>query len=698
MEYDVSSLTPRQREGLEKEWLLTNRCGDYASGTVLSCSTRRYHGLLAVQTAAGRRMLLSALEDSLHLNGLIFPLSVRVHPGRLWPEGWKALERTVCDHGSVTFFYRFPGTGVRLKKRLSFAGRRIRITYELDGALKGSPGSSSKDTEALLDLRPLASVRNVDYLHPADPGRAACVQALEAPLAPGFAYRPDPAIPGLLMRLCQGEDATFRLAPDWYYRVLYPVEQARGYDWSEDLLMPGVFQARLAPGRPAVLEAWAEPVCEASPAPLPPIGYADPLLNGLRREADRFLMRVDGAPVVPAGYHWFGPWGRDTLISLPGLTFVPGRLQEAEAILEQICASARDGLIPNLLGPGNAGESFNAADASLWFLLAVHRLYLDCPQEHGFILSRCWPVIKDVLRAFQEGTMPDADGNMLVRAGDDGLLATGSEHTQLTWMDAGVDGRPVTPRHGCAVELNALWFDGLAFARELGERTGVTPPAVHLLPSLRQAFRRAFVPGPELAPRMHGGLFDTWRPGAPRDLSIRPNQIFAAAVPCSPLESEEQAAVVRCVRECLLTPFGLRTLAASDPAYRPRCQGTQRERDLAYHQGTVWPWPLGAYTDALLRTGASDSAVLDFLNTLTPLFTRHLNEAGLGSLSEIFDAEPPYAPGGCIAQAWSAAECLRLLLTVKERRPRAWSAWRGTLSHTDEGFDDRGNKEWICES
>ncbi len=681
MEYNASSLSPRQKEGLEKEWLLTNRYGDYASGTVLSCNTRRYHGLLAVQTAAGRRMLLSTLEDALLLGGATFPLSVRVHPGRLWPEGWKALERTAVNHEAVTFFYRFPGNA-RLKKSLVFAGRRIRITYELEGT-----------KEAMLEVRPLANVRNIDYLHPAEPARTACVKALDM----GFSYRPDPTMPGLCLTACRGE-ASFHLAPDWYYRVLYPVEEARGYDWSEDLFMPGVFQARLSPACSTVFEAWAEPAPECDLPPLEPLLYGDPLLDSLRREADRFLVRVEGEPMVPAGYHWFGPWGRDTLISLPGLTFVPGRLREAEAVLGQICASAKRGLIPNLLGPGNAGESFNAADASLWFMHAVHQLYLACPKERAFIASRCWPVMKEILHFFHEGAMPDAEGNLLVKTDASGLLYTGNEHTQLTWMDAMADGKPVTPRHSCAVELNALWFDALSFALELGTKLGDVPPTVRLLPTLRQAFRRVFIPEPELAPLMRGGLFDTWNPYGSRDMSIRPNQIFAVSVPYSPLKKKERASVVRCVRECLLTPFGLRTLAPSDPAYRPRCQGNQRERDLAYHQGTVWPWLLGAYTDALLKTYASDGTAFELLHTLTPLFTRHLNEAGMGSLSEIFDADPPYAPGGCIAQAWSTAEALRLLLTVKKHRPRAWTRWRQALTPKNKGFDTRGSKEWICES
>jgi glycogen debranching enzyme len=252
----------------------------------------------------------------------------------------------------------------------------------------------------------------------------------------------------------------------------------------------------------------------------------------------------------------------------------------------------------------------------------------------------------------------------------------GSEKTQLTWMDASINGVPVTPRHGCAVELNALWFDALTFAKELAAEFGEAVPAeCAVLPRLKKAFCRVFVPAGEEAAIMGGGLYDTWREGAEPDHSIRPNQIFAVAVPHSPLSQKVQASVTRCVREHLLTPYGLRTLSPSDPAYKAECQGPQSVRDMAYHQGTVWPWPVGAYVDAVVKTARSAKPVRDVLETLTPLFTAHLREAGLGGISEIFDGDAPHLPGGCIAQAWSTAEPLRLLLLIKRSNPDEWTRW-----------------------
>ena len=284
--------------------------------------------------------------------------------------------------------------------------------------------------------------------------------------------------------------------------------------------------------------------------------------------------------------------------------------------------------------------------------------------------------MKNIIRHFAAGTMPDENGDMLVYADEEGLLHTGNEKTQLTWMDASINGEPVTARDGCAVELNALWFDALSFAAELAAEFGETPPAeTALLPRLKKAFNRVFRPSDEDAALMGGGLYDTWHPVKGPGRRIRPNQIFAVAVPFSPLPQKVQASVVRCVRDNLLTPFGLRTLAPSDPNYRPVCQGPQDTRDRAYHQGTVWPWPAGAYMDAVVKTARSGKAVREALDALTPLFSVHLGQAGLGSISEIFDGQEPHAPGGCIAQAWSSAEALRLLLLVRQSNPGEWKRW-----------------------
>ena len=672
---------------MNREWLLTNSLGDYASGTTAGCNTRRYHGLLAVQTPSGKYMLLSTIEDSINVQGHDVPLSTRLHPGVVYPEGWRALKEVSCNHDVVSFTFRLCGEGdneVLLVRSLMLdrSSGRLLIRY----ALADTP--AARELGPLrLTLRPLINGRNINHLHAAVPSRTAFVHALgiENGRYPGFSFRPEEPVPALVMQISHPTllRSTFTASPDWYYKILYPVEKARGYDFEEDLLMPGTFVTSLAADCPIWVSAGTEPLYEAPEtlwerhaATAPKLVFKEPVLEHLRRENDRFLITAGGEPVVPAGYHWFGPWGRDTLIALPGLTFLSGRTKEGKAVLRQIKGTVKNGLVPNLIGAGNGEPAFNSADASLWYMLAVHRLALACPREKTFIKRSCWPVMKDIIRHFAAGTMPDENGNPLVRVDNDGLLHTGSEKTQLTWMDASINGVPVTPRDGCAVELNALWFDALSFAAELAAEFGETPPAeTALLPRLKKAFNRVFRPSEEDAVLMGGGLYDTWHPEKGPGRHIRPNQIFAAAVPCSPLSQKLQTAVVRCVRDNLLTPFGLRTLAPSDAAYRPVCRGPQEMRDKAYHQGTVWPWLLGAYMDAVVKTARSGKPVLDALTTITPLLSVHLKEAGLGSISEIFDGQEPHTPGGCIAQAWSSAEVLRLLLLVRQSNTGEWKRW-----------------------
>ena len=687
MEYHIRPDAAHPTNDTSREWLLTNGRGDYASGTVKGCNTRRYHGLLAVQTTSGRYMLLSTLEDSIMLNGQSIPLSSRMHPGVVYPEGWRFLHDVTCSHDGVTFAFRLSGEGeeeITLHRSLILdrTSSRLLIRY----ALADTP-AARETGELRLVIRPLVNGRNINHLSSADTVRMSGVHSLGMEYAgfPGFSFHYDEEIPELVMQISHAglQPSTFSSAPDWYYKVLYPVEKERGYDFEEDLVMPGEFSGSVRVGHPLWLSAGTEPLREApealwerhaAGAPKPVFKQA--LLEHLHRENDRFLITAGGEAVVPAGYHWFGPWGRDTFIALPGLTFCSGRLKEGKAILRQIKGTVKNGLVPNLIGAGNKEAAFNSADASLWYVLAVHRLALACPKEMPFIKRTCWPVIKEILRNFAAGTMPDENGDMLVFADEEGLLHTGNAKTQLTWMDASVDGVPVTPRHGCAVELNALWYDALCFAGELAEAFGEkAPEQTALLPRLKRAFNRVFRPSEDDAELMGGGLYDTWHPEEGPGRHIRPNQIFAVAVPNSPLPQKVQAAVVKCVRENLLTPFGLRTIAPSDADYHPVCRGTQNLRDNAYHQGTVWPWPLGAYMDAVVKTARTPKAVREALDTLTPLFAFHLGEAGLGSISEIFDGQEPHTPGGCIAQAWSSAEALRLLLLVQQSNTEEWKRW-----------------------
>ncbi|MBP3730744.1 MAG: glycogen debranching enzyme family protein, partial [Mailhella sp.] len=668
MKYSFS-LNPRASDlsdGLNQEWLLTNAGGDFSSGTVRGCATRRYHGLLASQTSSGRFMLLSALEDSLVVKECEIPLSCRIHPGIVWPDGWKLEGKIVCNQQEVSRLFSIPlpsGEHIYLRRAIRLCQNECRAIMRYE--IQDTPEARSCGDVKLV-VKPLISCRPADYLRHADQAHARFLRRLEHGLHhTGFFYRPDDSIPPLIMEMpSQGFHLScFDAAPDWYYHILYPSEKYRGYDWDEDLFMPGTFYISLHAGTPAWISAGTTPLTETPEALWENSAegkdfFAAPLLEHLRREGSRFIVNISGESLINAGYHWFGPWGRDTLIALPGLTFLAGNVQAGKAVLRQIGQAVQRGLVPNLLGSGNGTASYNSADASLWYMLAVHRLANACPQETTFIREECWPTVKDMLFHFARGTMPDGNGNMLVKTDADGLLHVGNRNTQLTWMDASVDGMPVTPRHGCVVELNALWFNALAFARKQALLYGEIPPVeTELLKRLEKAFRRVFIPSGNDRACMDGGLYDTWSSDEGCSRLIRPNQVIAAAMPFSPLTDEERLSVTDCVKKHLLTPFGLRTLSPAHAEYQPVCQGSQSERDRAYHQGTVWPWLLGFYAEALLYTCVEQDAK-DFLRLVTPLFTNHLQQAGLGCISEIFDGDPPHSPGGCIAQAWSTAESL----------------------------------------
>ncbi|MEW6333346.1 MAG: amylo-alpha-1,6-glucosidase, partial [Thermodesulfobacteriota bacterium] len=378
------------------------------------------------------------------------------------------------------------------------------------------------------------------------------------------------------------------------------------------------------------------------------------VLLALLRAGRQFLITTpSGRSTIVAGYHWFGGWGRDALIALPGLTFCTGRIEQGVAILSEMGRHEKDGLIPNFFTADGTPAAYNTVDGSLLYFWSVQELH-RIAGDGDLIRSRFWPVMKRIIERFMTGTRYG------IGMDDRGLLHAGEADTALTWMDATVEGVPVTPRRGYPVEINALWFNALSYARRLAAEFGdPRQPFDGPLSLLRRSFRETF-----WIPR-DGYLGDVVSEGI-LDPSIRPNQLFAVSLPYSPLDAGEQAGVVRTVRERLLTPCGIRTLSPDDPAYRGCYRGDPRQRDAAYHQGTVWPWLLGPYGEAALRVAQDREREKAVLRRHIRLFLQtHLREAGIGSVSEVFDGDPPHRPGGCIAQAWSVAELIRLYLLLR---------------------------------
>lgn len=650
------------RRSLRKEWLLCNGKGDYASSTLLCCNMRKYHGLLVANLDAGRHVLLSAVEESVYGGGKEFYFSTRKHPGVYYPRGHEYLE-SVTVRDWPTFTYRVADLTLKREMTLIRGRTLLLFKYSFEGPESLPP--------LTLRLKPLLAYRHFHAL--AHENAELHVRAFPEP--DGMQVRPYDALPPLHMQV-KGP-FSFLPAPDWCRNVEYLVEQERGFPFQEDLFMPGVFDIPVAPGMSVYVSASTEPVqedlealwnaeiehrqtlCKAS----------DTILGHFSRLGASFMINTpQGELAVLAGYHWFDAWGRDTCIALPGLTFCAGRLTKGVRILEAIHKTIRNGLVPNCFDT-HGNHAYNSVDAALWYIWAVQKLLKHLPDHMDWVREHAWHYIKEIVDAYSSGV------NAHIHMDEEGLLHTGTPMTQLTWMDAQVDGRPVTPRHGCPVEINALWYNALAFADFLGGKFG--EPAyvrTEFLRNLRLNFRRRFWVN------RHGGyLGDVWRDGKLDD-SVRPNQIFAVSLPYPVLEDDYQPFVVECVRNKLLTPFGLRTLSPDNPGYRPTYEGDGRSRDSAYHQGTVWPWLLGHYTEALLRTAwDTEAAAQGLLETLRPLFTEHLLDAGIGTVSEVFDGSPPHMAGGCISQAWSVAECLRVLRLLQLAAPDTYAAWENSL-------------------
>jgi predicted glycogen debranching enzyme len=649
---------------LTQEWLVTNGLGGYASGTVLGPITRRYHGLLiaALPNPFGRFMMLHGLSERFRMpaHGVLFAgpsdFVGGTAPAMITPVEFQ------LECGLPVWVYDLWGRRVEKRILLPYKQNTVHVEYRyMEGSgtirLGLRPGIHFRNHDAQVDSEVGAQhVLNVaDFRHEISAGTDLPTLRLSTTPQTGFTYDPKNV------------------------SIDYLLEKRRGYPSEGSLWSPGYFRTDLEPGSAIVLTASTEQwdVIEALPhdevlsAELsrrrtliqkaePPSG--DGMLPELILAADQFLItpvgrREDTARArasgdepltVIAGYHWFTDWGRDTMISLEGLTLNGGRHQEASWILRTFAHYVCDGLIPNMFPEGEKNGLYHTADASLWYFHALSR-YLDATGDR-VTLRTILPKLHEIARAHIAGTRFGIHVDP-----QDGLLAQGAPGYQLTWMDAKVDDWVVTPRRGKAVEINALWYNALCLLirwaeEEDGHGTGsIYQDYAH---RARESFNRRFWNS------QTGYLFDVvdgesgGKPGD--DPACRPNQLFAVSLQNPVLEETYWAPVVDTATRFLLTPVGLRSLAPFEPDYKPRYDGDLRARDAAYHQGSVWAWLIGPYVDALAKV-YPEQCNLELLRG----FSKHLDQACIGSISEIFDAEEPHTPRGCIAQAWSIAEVLR---------------------------------------
>ena len=628
----------------QREWLETNGAGGYASSTVCGINTRRYHGLLVAATnpPVGRVVLLSKLDERITVGDKTFDLAANQFPGAVHPQGFQYLRS--FERGLFPVFEYVAGA-VRIRKTIAaiHGENTTVIIYEL---------MESSD-DVTLELRPFIAGRDYHALVHANDAIHR-----DAAFDDGvFAQQPYPDLPTLFIGT---PNSDFRPAPDWYFRFEYAVEQERGLEAHEDLFTPGMISCALPRGSKLALIASVENphgrdgvmLFEAERRRREAIIDAAPIASRFGRAltlaADQFIVRrgIDRTTII-AGYHWFTDWGRDTMIALPGLCLTTGRFDDARRILLAFAECVSEGMLPNRFPDGGEAPEYNTADATLWFFIAARR-YLDASGDEAFVRDTLLPVLRDIVAWHQRSTRHN------IHVDDDGLLVAGSEGDQLTWMDAKIGDWVVTPRHGKAVEINALWFSALTILSGLEERFGssaVSSTHASAAARVRARFRDVFWNDDR------GCLFDVIR-GEERDASIRPNQIFAISLPHPLLDGDDAERVLRVVGEHLLTPRGLRSLSPHDPHFVGIYTGGPRERDAAYHQGTVWSWLLGPYITALVRV-RGDAGVAEGRRILKA-FEPHLDEACIGTISEIFDGSYPHSPRGCAAQAWSVGEILRV--------------------------------------
>ncbi len=660
---------------LTREWLVTNGVGGYASGTIGGACTRRFHGKLvaALPTPLGRFMMLNHLEEWVTgPNGLSYRLSGDEHGGGKeirFPEP-DFLEEFVLENGLPV--WRYSKSGIRIEKRVLMPHQQ-NSTYIIYQLLE-APGPVT------LHLRPSLKFRPHEGMLSEPLSDAWTIRAVgrEVEITDGSNVSP-------LRMMVLGEEARFVHDERKLTHLIYRLERSRGYEYEGALWSPGVVTIDIAPGGHAVgliasVEPWdvvrALTVAEACEAEHARRSKLLSMAGGVGNEnvsaqlvlaADQFLIRPgtrwadtaralaigDEPHTVIAGYHWFTDWGRDTMISLEGLTLVTGRYREAGSILRTFASYIRDGLIPNLFPEGDNAGLYHTADATMWFFHAVRR-YVDATGDRE-TLRALLPRLVDIIDRHVAGTL----FNIGVDPAD-GLLRQGAEGFQLTWMDAKVDGWVVTPRRGKAVEINALFYNALRIAQQFladSGDSGTEKRMQQLADRVQASFNERFwyADGQYLYDVIDGE-------NGGNDPALRPNQIFALALDYPVLDRARWQRVVDVVREALLTPVGLRSLARSHPDYKAAYDGDLRSRDAAYHQGTVWSWLIGPFINAWLRVRPDDRAgALALLDGFNP----HLGDACIGTISEVFDAEPPYHPRGCAAQAWSVAEVLRCLRMLR---------------------------------
>ena len=626
-----------------REWLETNGIGGYAASSISGCNTRKYHGLLVarLQQPEGKFVLLSKFDEALVAGEVETGITTTQYQGAVTPEGYRHLVGFVHDKMPT---FKYQTSRINLTKRVVMLHGCNTVACEYN--------CTKNIDDSKLVIRPKLAYRDFHGLS----AENVSLQVRTWPAKNGFKIQPYEGMPPLYVQTTGKFE--FFAAPNWYRNVEYLEEMRRGFPSSEDLFSPGMFEIEFPKGENVIVMASTEEVDDVQEAFDEEIKRRSLFYKRLRGttmqkplkwSAHQFLStRSSGHLAVTAGFPWFLEWGRDAMIALPGLLLHDNKKNpEYVDVLSEFAVNVKDGVIPNFLGTDPTNNAYNSVDASLWFGWAVQQ-YLYITRDISALRGQIFETLEQIFNHYQEGTFNH------IRMREDGLMSAGSHETQLTWMDANSNGNPVTPRSGCPVEVNALWYNLVCFIAELvdmGELQGCKS-AKMLAPKIRASFVDAFWM------KEKGYLADLVNDDG-QDAQIRPNQIFALSLPFSPLDEAQAESVLEVVSKHLYTPLGLRTLSPEDRNYRGTYSGGPNERDSAYHNGTVWPWLIGHYADALAKHHPKTAASV--FEEIIEAFRAHLQRDGIGSVSEIFDGDSPHSGRGCPSQAWSVAEVLRLI-------------------------------------
>lgn len=644
---------------INREWLVTNGMGGFASGTIAGILTRRYHGILiaALRPPLGRALLVAKIDEAVVLGDKTYPLYAnRFSTGIVQPHGYHTIQRFYLDGGIPTWEYALPGT--LIEKRIWMrAGENT--TYIHYTCLRSVHDRFSLQLQALVNGRDMHRATHATQAHHIN----------VTPLSDGL-HISNPDLESQVWLRCSGGYA--QINPEWQRNFYLTAEAARGESSVEDHLAAGSFFVELREGQSITLVATTNPLASLDgqgelearkqyEAQL--LTSATHLINQapsnqaeisqLVLAADQFVvhrshpLEPDGKTVL-AGYPWFSDWGRDTMISLPGLALATGRPEIAQKILRTFSAYVDQGMLPNRFPDEGDQPEYNTVDATLWFIEAV-RATLLASQDVPF-LEEIYPILQDIIHWHLKGTRDQ------IRCDPgDGLVAAGDRQTQLTWMDVRIQGWAVTPRAGKAVEINALWYNALMCMADFARQLNQPAEEYHrLAQKARLGFQKFWNPNT-------GQLYDVIEGPDGNDPTIRPNQLIAVSIHHSPLATEMKKALLDACSVHLLTSYGLRSLAPGEPGYLGRYSGDRWQRDSAYHQGTVWSWLIGPYVSAYLKVYRQPEKAWSLLQ---PLFLQ-LGEHGLGGIIEVFSGDPPHQPEGCITQAWGVAEILRVVREIE---------------------------------